>query len=352
VDDEQLRALVIEDDPDAAEFARIALERFAGMQVEVATHAGEALAALEAHDVDVVVSDIELPGRSGLEILPRVRELAPGVPVVILTAHGSVTNAVDALRKDADEFLVKPVAPAQLAERTASLARAGRAARADSRPAVVLAIGAHPDDVEIGVGGTLAAHAAAGDRLVILTLSRGAVGGEVAVRHAEAEAAAAVIGARLVHLDFEDTHLDPAGGVITAIEEVVRDVAPDRVYTHSAHDRHQDHRAVHESVQVAARTVPGLWTYESPSTTVDFRPNRFVSVDGFVDTKLRMLAAYASQAHRDYMAPDLVRATARYWSRFSTAREVEPLETVRAAEQVASTSPVPAVVDPSGEWVL
>ncbi|MFD1827023.1 MULTISPECIES: PIG-L family deacetylase [Mumia] len=335
MDVQKLRALVIEDDPDAANFARIALERFADMEVAIASDAEEALTVLAVDRFDVIVSDIELPGRSGLDILPQVRMLAPGVPVVILTAHGVVSYAVEALRSDADEFLVKPIAPTDLAARATQLAQEAKLVRSRSR-SVVLAVGAHPDDVEIGIGATLAAHAAAGDQLVIMTLSGGAIGGEAAVRHEEALAAAAVVGARLVHLDFQDTYLDPADGVITAIEEVVAEVQPDRVYTHSARDRHQDHRAVHEAVQVAARRVPGLWCYQSPSSTVEFRPNRFIDVEGYVETKLRMLAAYASQRHRDYVQPELVRATARYWSRFSPARDVEPLETVRAAELVAA----------------
>lgn len=313
------------------------------MTVEIAYDAPQALAALAGPDFDVVVSDIELPGRSGLEILPQIRELQPGVPVMIVTAHGSLSNAVDALRKAADEFLVKPVPPARLAERARELALAGRQRRADRTPQTVLAVGAHPDDVEIGVGGTLAAHASAGDRVVILTLSGGAVGGETSVRQSEARAAADVVGAQLIHLDFEDTHLDPAGGVITAIERVIADVQPDRLYTHSANDRHQDHRAVNEATQIAARQVPGLWCFQSPSCTVEFQPNRFVDVTGFVDTKLAMLAAYASQSHRDYMQPDMVRATARYWSRFSPADDVEPLETVRAAMTVARAVPTARV---------
>ncbi|HEU5484203.1 MAG TPA: PIG-L family deacetylase [Microlunatus sp.] len=337
---EQFRALVIEDDPDAAEVTRIALQRFAQMRVEVAYDGQQALNALAGHVFDVVVSDIELPGRSGLELLPRVRELQPGVPFMIVTAHGSLSNAVEALRRAADEFLVKPVRTSVLAGRALELAREGRQRRAADPPQVVLAVGAHPDDVEIGVGGTLAAHAAAGDQLTILTMSGGSVGGESEVRHLEAKAAAEVVGARLVHLDFEDTHLDPASGVITAIEQIVAEVSPDRIYTHSANDRHQDHRAVNEAVQIAARRVAGIWCFESPSCTVRFMPNRFVDITGFLETKLQMLAAYASQGHRDYMQPEMVKATARYWSRYSQALDVEPLETIRAAETVARALPV------------
>lgn len=333
------RALVVEDDADAALFTQSALRQLAGMDVEIAVDTQEALSAMAGRSFDIIVTDIEMPGRSGLEILPQIRELQPGVPVLVLTAHGSLTYAVEALRQAADDFLVKPIRPSELADRARELADLGRMRRASNRLAV-LAIGAHPDDVEIGVGGTLAAHQAAGDRLTVLTLSGGAVGGEAGVRQEEARRAAGTVGAELVHLDFEDTMLDPAKGVITAIEKVISQVQPDLIYTHSPHDRHQDHRAVNESVQIAARQVAGVWCFQSPSCTVAFTPNRFVDITGFVDRKLEMLAAYASQKHRDYMQEDMVRATARYWSRFSQAIDVEPLETIRAAVTVGPPAPV------------
>ena len=340
--DDQLRALVLEDDPDAAEFLRIALSQHGGMAVDVAGTVEHALTALQAGTYDVLLTDIELPGRSGLEALPEIRRLDPLMSVIVVTAYATVDNAVGALREAADEFLVKPVPATVVVERAVELATRSREQRSGARQRV-LAVGAHPDDVEIGIGATLAAHAAAGDDIVVLTLSGGAVGGATpSVRHAEAAAAAAVVGARLVHLDFPDTHLDPASGVITAIEEVVSDVGPDRIYTHGVHDRHQDHRAVHDAVEIAARRVASVWCFQSPSSTVAFAPTRFVDVDGFLETKLRMLAAYVSQAHREYMQPEIVRATARYWGRFSPAQEVEPLETVRASETLVDASRVRA----------
>jgi LmbE family N-acetylglucosaminyl deacetylase len=117
--------------------------------------------------------------------------------------------------------------------------------------------------------------------------------------------------------------------VTSAVEELIADVKPDQIYTHTRSDRHQDHRAVHDAVQIAGRKVPNLACYQSPSTGVDFRPNGFVDIEAFLDTKLQMLAAFTSQSHRDYMGADVVRATARYWSRFAVGRYVEPLEKIR-----------------------
>jgi len=346
--DDPFRALVLEDDPDTADLLRIALERHGGMRVDVVGTAEDALATLARASYDVLLTDIQLPGRSGLSILSEVRALDPAMTIIVVTAYPTFDNAVEALREAADDFLVKPVTASTVVERATELAARARERRTHPRQRV-LAVGAHPDDVEIGIGATLAAHAAAGDELVILTMSGGAVGGAASVRQAESAAAAAVVGAGLVHLDFPDTKLDPASGMITAIEDVVREFGPDRIYTHGAHDRHQDHRAVHQAVEIAARQVPNVWCYQSPSSTVAFAPNRFVGVDGFIDTKLRMLAAYVSQAHREYMQPDAVRATARYWGRFSPAQDVEPLETVRASETVADASAVRATPAVDGQ---
>ncbi len=330
-------ALVIEDDADLAHLTGLILENGAAMTVSLACDADTALELLRANDIDLVVSDIELPGRSGLDLLPDIQRFAPGVPVIFLTAHTKLDYALEALRGGAKEFLSKPVSSAALIERSQALARHGRKLRDAARHAsIVLAVGAHPDDVEIGVGGTLAAHQVAGDSIVILTLSGGAIGGETGTRRAESEAAAAIVGARLVHLDFPDTKLDPASGLITAVEDVIREIQPDLIYTHSAHDRHQDHRAVNAAVQVAARSVPNVFCFQSPSSTIDFQPSRFVDIEDHLGTKLQMLSAFCSQGQRDYMQEDLVRATARYWSRFGVGRFTEPLEIIRASATLSA----------------
>lgn len=327
-----LRALIVEDDPDSARFTSAALVRRGEFTTVVVPDFGGALRALHETEIDLVVSDIELPGTSGLDLLPDLHRIAPGVPVIVLTAHAKLDYAIEALRAEADEFLVKPVAVPVLVERARTLALAGRHRRARlSTSTRVLAIGAHPDDIEIGVGATLAAHAAAGHQVTVLILSSGAVGGPVDLRRQEALDAASMIGARLVHLGFEDTRLTHEDGLIAAIESVLGEVDPDRVYTHSVYDRHQDHSAVHRATQVAARGVPNLACFQSPSGTVEFSPDRFVSVEDHLATKLRMLAAHRSQMHRDYMQEDVIRATARYWGRFGVSAFAEPLETIRAS---------------------
>ena len=105
---------------------------------------------------------------------------------------------------------------------------------------------------------------------------------------------------------------------------------PTIVYTHTESDLHQDHRNVHRATLVAARLVPSVYCYESPSATVEFEPVRFVDIGEQLEAKLEAIGAYASQTEqRYYLDEELIRATARYWGRYGHSRFCEPLEVVR-----------------------
>lgn len=320
------RVLLVDDDPVYGEFLRRVL-RSGGFEVAHEPDAEGALARLRTGQWDLLITDIELPGMNGLELLDRVRELAPGLPVAVLTGHASADYAVSALRAAAAEFLQKPVSRADLAAKAAELVEAGRAAREEHKE-TVLAIGAHPDDVEIGAGGTLAAHSAAGDVLAILTLSRGAAGGDMAKRARESQESADILGARLFLRDMEDTRIPEGNPTIAMIQDVVAEVAPTVVYTHSAHDLHQDHRSAYRATMVACRRVGRIYCFQSPSATVDYRPTHFVAVDDYLDRKLKCIDAFGSQSGiRDYLEPELITTTARYWARYAAGAFAEPFET-------------------------
>jgi DNA-binding NtrC family response regulator len=101
------RVLVVDDEARMATVVAAALER-AGYECETAASGAAALAALDARGADAVVTDWKMPGMDGLELLRRVHERRPGLPVVLLTAHGSVPSAVAAMREGAFDYVVKP----------------------------------------------------------------------------------------------------------------------------------------------------------------------------------------------------------------------------------------------------
>src|SRR5580658_10361517 len=322
------RILLVDDDLALGEYLTRVLRRRGGFDV---THELDSLGALqriEAEDWDLLITDIELPGMTGLELLERVRQQVPGLPVAVLTGHPTVDYAVSALRNSAAEFLQKPIIGADLVAKATELIAAGRAARTVGLE-IVLAIGAHPDDVEIGAAGTLLAHRAVGDTVAILTLSRGARGGDQAQRARESQEAADVIGARLFLDDLEDTRIAEGDPTIGVISRVVEELQPTVVYTHSIHDVHQDHRNTNRAAMVACRRIGRLYCFQSPSATVEFRPTHFVAIDDHIGRKLKAIGTFGSQAVRDYLEPDLIASTARYWSRYCGGSHAEPFEAIR-----------------------
>src|SRR5436190_15368932 len=85
------------------------------VELECVESAEAAIASLEREPADLVISDLQMEGMSGLALLDRARRIAPGVPFVLLTAHASVDSAVEALRRGATDYLQKPIQPEHLA---------------------------------------------------------------------------------------------------------------------------------------------------------------------------------------------------------------------------------------------
>ena len=185
-----------------------------------------------------------------------------------------------------------------------------------SRIKTVLAIGAHPDDLELGCGATLAKLISQGVHVRALVLTKGTRGcSDRDNREAETREALDRLGVKdFVQHDLPDTQL-PAflNEVIHLICEQVQDLNPQRVYTMFREDRHQDHRAVHEASMVACRPVPQILGYETPSSQPAFTPSVWEPIDErFLVLKIAALMSHVSQAHRLYMQGDQVRAIARF----------------------------------------
>jgi LmbE family N-acetylglucosaminyl deacetylase len=324
------RILVVEDDEVIAALTTGMLGDSG--EVTWTPSAEAALDLLDEAEFDLAVVDIGLPGISGLDLIKEVKTRDPLLATLILTGEASFDNAVEAMRAGADDFLQKPVNGAELVAKVGELTAISARRKAETRESV-LAVGAHPDDVEIGVGGILLRHCARGDRVALLTLTGGEQGGDTAERAEESRRAAELIGANLYHRELADTSVSDGGLTIGAIKEVIDEINPTTVYTHTSKDVHQDHRNVHSATLVAARGVPRIYCYPAPSTTFEFEPTKFIAIDDHIDDKLKAIAAFDSQTTtRAYLDPDLLRATARYWSRFSGSTYVEPLEVVRESD--------------------
>jgi two-component system, NtrC family, response regulator AtoC len=101
------RFLIVDDDPRMRRVLQI-LARKIGFEPEAAGSADEALASFRSQRCDVVVTDLKMPGKGGIEFLHELREIDADVPVIVLTAHGTVATAVEAMKLGALDYLQKP----------------------------------------------------------------------------------------------------------------------------------------------------------------------------------------------------------------------------------------------------
>lgn len=163
----------------------------------------------------------------------------------------------------------------------------------------ILAIGAHPDDIEYGCGGLLLMAVAASHAVYLQVITEGNINSEVN-RRAEQEKAAEFLGAKkLFWGGFKDTQLTPGRELIVAVENVLNAVRPDMVLVNYPHDAHQDHQALANCVVTACRYIKRVLFYHD-YTTLDFVPDTFVDISAFLKKKMQFLACHKSQVEKEY----------------------------------------------------
>jgi LmbE family N-acetylglucosaminyl deacetylase len=178
----------------------------------------------------------------------------------------------------------------------------------------IVCIGAHPDDVELGMAGTAAKHAKRGDDvwIVICTLGIGGTSGDPRIREEEAERASRIIGARLQVIDYPVIKLNGPSAEFTGIlRKSIQGIMPDRIYTHGPFDYHQVHEAVSRCTLEAAPDVHQILFYEeASSTSPEFRPNAYVDITDYMHLKLQSLQSHRTQTEKLYIQENITRSLA------------------------------------------
>ena len=226
----------------------------------------------------------------------------------------------------------------------------------------LLAIGAHPDDVELGCGGGLAAAGARGDDVVIADLTRGelASAGTPEIRAREAAAAARVLGVARVNLGLPDGGLRREDDAqLRAVVELIRRVRPRLILAPADGDRHPDHCEAHHLVERAVYRAglpslaaagephrPAMVLHYPGSRQLVDTPSVVVDISRWWEQKLAALDCYASQFVRGpgdpvtpINAPDF-----RPWLEARATIDGERIG-VRHGEALAATRPLP-LTDP------
>lgn len=202
----------------------------------------------------------------------------------------------------------------------------------------IMAIGAHPDDIEILCAGTLALYAEAGRSVHMVVLGKGDCGSTslppdeiAAVREKEARAAAEVIGAELHWPAAGDVRISRDPEIHDKLVEIIRQAKPDLIIAHDPNDYMEDHRAASRLAEECSMTAT-LPNYPTKSPAhfkivpiylmdtlagVGFQPTEYVDITRVIETKQRMLACHESQtkwleAHDQVNVEDLMMVMARF----------------------------------------
>jgi bacillithiol biosynthesis deacetylase BshB1 len=223
-------------------------------------------------------------------------------------------------------------------------------------PVDLLVFGPHPDDLEIGLGGTIARHAAQGDRVGLCDLTAGEMGsnGTVEERLAEAEEARAVLGARWrINLRWPDRAIGPNPEHVRAAAKTIRDARPRAVAVPYWSDRHPDHVAASQVLTEAAFNA-GLRRYDAgaeawkPKWVVyyfinDSAPPSFVvDVSDHYERKRQALACHRSQFANPADGGVATRLTSPLFQQLIESRDAQfgALAGVRFAEGVVVRDPI------------
>ncbi|MGB0740745.1 MAG: response regulator, partial [Planctomycetaceae bacterium] len=107
--DEEFHILIVDDEPNIRSGLAKGLEKEAS-RIETAGTVNETLDKFDAGSFQLVIADVRLPGdRDGLELVSLLQQRQPGITAIVITAHGTVETAVDAMRRGAFDFITKPV---------------------------------------------------------------------------------------------------------------------------------------------------------------------------------------------------------------------------------------------------
>lgn len=202
----------------------------------------------------------------------------------------------------------------------------------------IVGIGAHPDDVEIGAGGSIALHRDQGHTVHFIVVTSGGQLSDETKRERECERAAEILDVDHLHfLGYTDTEVAYEGDLVKRIDDILEEVDADRVYIHSEKDTHQDHRNTALASIAAARNVDEVLSFESPSTRSSFAPQYYSPLpQAVLERKIEAIRAHESQSEKKYLESEAMQGLARFRGRQANTRYAEAFQVIRIKENPGS----------------
>ncbi len=198
----------------------------------------------------------------------------------------------------------------------------------------ILAVGAHPDDIELGCGGTIRAASKLGKKVIAVFMSKGEHSGDPEIRPKESIEALKLLGVKEVYFgDFPDTEIPCDHQAIDFLEAFYIAHKPETILTHTVNDIHQDHRQVGWVSVSAFRNAPQLLAYETPRVTPSFAPTYFIDISNCVTDKWNALKCHLSQKTKRYITYESMINLASFRGSQVSLSAAEAFEVVRYVER-------------------
>jgi LmbE family N-acetylglucosaminyl deacetylase len=175
----------------------------------------------------------------------------------------------------------------------------------------ILAVGAHPDDIEFGCYGTLSHYADLKDYVHFVLFSSGEKLEKIEIREKEAFESAEKIGAEIDFLRFPDTEIKVSSQTIDTFRKLINKIKPDTLFVHHPDDNHQDHKATTQICLSSSDSFDKILFYEGPATH-KFSPVIYFKIDNHFEKKINALKIFKSQKMRPYLDIESIRGLARY----------------------------------------
>ncbi len=173
----------------------------------------------------------------------------------------------------------------------------------------VLAVGPHPDDVELGCFGTLARLASEGFTINILLLSKGSL--KEGQRIEEARESAEIIKANFFVEDLEDGNILDNYKTVDIIRKYIDMIKPGILFSPPLKDGHQDHKNVAQAIIAAIKDVKEVYFYETPKS-FDFSPRLYVDISNFIELKLKAMLFHKSQIKNEEIIREAIISASKY----------------------------------------
>jgi LmbE family N-acetylglucosaminyl deacetylase/CheY-like chemotaxis protein len=319
----QTRILIIDNDETNRKAAYTILKEN-GYNPHTAENGTKAITKTKQTPYNLLLIAVNLPDMPATKLLTHIHETIPKTRKIIVTNYTTLQDALTAVSQGADAYLIKPYDREKLLDTIEQqLEQQRKLPKRNPAGANVLFIGAHPDDIELGCGGTLIKHVQNGDNVYALIFTNGERGmGEANPhidRQQESTKALTIAGVTLSNiyfLQYPDTELwQHRQEVMDTITKFCETFQIHLIFTHSNKAQHQDHVTIFEETMRGARKAMGIMTYESHgATNPSFSPNLFVDITDVIAKKIEMLNCHQSQIAKNYLKVESIVALAQFRS--------------------------------------